>query len=165
MFNMVQKMDKYLNFDTASAHCDIPCKIYDPIKAQIACLTVIRFMDLIAELDAKEKLSLSESAKVSRLVMEKELHVEEVKKEVRVIWGDYFKQPQIEKYPNIHELVHQIMLAGSACKQNISRDNGEKLLSLVNDFAKIFWETKGVNTYVAKCPYPPSEDVVYPAHA
>ena len=32
------------------AHCDIPCKIYDPATAQIAVLSVIRLLDLIAEL-------------------------------------------------------------------------------------------------------------------
>ncbi|MFL2733206.1 MAG: superoxide dismutase [Ni], partial [Gammaproteobacteria bacterium] len=31
------------------AHCDIPCKIYDPIVIQIAALTVVRIIDIIEE--------------------------------------------------------------------------------------------------------------------
>ena len=54
------------------------------------------------------------------------------------------------------------MLAGSACKQHITREPAEKLLALVNEFAASFWATKGVDTFTATCPYPPEEQVVYP---
>lgn len=157
---MIGRMFDSLDLPSASAHCDIPCKIYDPSTAQIAALSVIRFLDLINELDGD--LSLAQQATLSRLVREKEIHAEKVKAEVRVIWGDYFKAPQFEKFPNAHELVHNIMLTGSACKQHIDRANGEKLLALVNEFAAAFWATKGVDTYTAECPYPPAEQVVYP---
>lgn len=154
--------DRLLKVPTVSAHCDIPCKIYDPVSAQLAALSVIRFMDLIAELDGKDKLSAAEHAQFSRLVAEKETHAEKAKHEVRVIWGDYFKQPQFAKFPDTHDLVHRIMLAGSACKQGIAREKGVELLGLINEFAEAFWATKGVNTYTATCPYPPEQQVVYP---
>lgn len=154
--------DQYLGFQQASAHCDIPCKIYDPSAAQIAALSVIRFLDLIAELDNGSTLSLTDQAKLSRLVFEKETHAAKVKEEVRVIWGDYFKQPQFDQFPNVNELVHNIMLTASACKQNIAHENGVKLLDLVNEFAEAFWKTKDVDTFVATCPYPPAKNVVYP---
>jgi nickel superoxide dismutase len=149
-------------FAKASAHCDIPCKIYDPISAQLAALSVIRFVDLLDELAQKENLSFADHAQFSRLISEKETHAEKVKHEVRVIWGDYFKAPQFEKYPDTHELVHNIMLTGSACKQHVSREKAEALLTLVNEFAESFWATKGVETKTATCPYPPAEKVVYP---
>ncbi len=156
------KLDNIIGFNTADAHCDIPCKIYDPSTAQIAALSVIRFLDLINELSGKDQLTLADQAQLSRLVTEKEIHATKVKEEVCVIWGDYFKQPQFDKFPDTHALVHSIMMAGSACKQNIERANGEKLLKLVNEFAASFWETKGVATFTAECPYPPNEQVVYP---
>ncbi len=161
LHKILNTADKISNFDRASAHCDIPCKIYDPQIAQIAALSVIRFLDLINELEG-DSLSLADQAKLARLVAEKETHAAKVKEEVRVIWGDYFKQPQFDQIENAHELVHNIMLTGSACKQGIDRGNGEKLLSLVNEFAAAFWKTKGVATYTATCPYPPEEHVVYP---
>jgi len=54
------------------------------------------------------------------------------------------------------------MLTGSACKQGVDRDAAVKLVDLVNQFAEIFWSTKGVNTKRAVCPYPPELEVVYP---
>jgi nickel superoxide dismutase len=162
LHNLINLYDKCVGIDAASAHCDVPCKIYDPITAQIATLSTIRFMDLINELASEEKLSLADQAKLSRLVAEKEVHAEKVKHEVRGIWGDYFKQPQFEQFPNIHTLVHSIMLAGSACKQGIEREKGEVLLALVNEFAAAYWSTKNVETYMAKSPYPPEEMIVYP---
>ena len=160
--NLVKIYDTFADVKPAAAHCDIPCKIYDPSTAQIATLSVIRFMDLIAEYEDKSSLTLSEQAQLSRLVKQKEDHAEIAKHEIRVIWGDYFKQPQIEQFPDIHDLVHRIMLAGSACKQGIEQDKGLQLLALINEFAEAFWATKKVDTYAAKCPYPPSQDVVYP---
>ncbi len=154
--------DNLVGVDKASAHCDIPCKIYDPISAQLATLSVIRFLDLISELESQGQLTLSQQASFVRLVAEKEEHVAKVKQEVLVIWGDYFKQPQFEQVPNIHSLVHNIMLAASACKQNIGRDKGVHLLELVNQFAEAFWKTKGIKTYAATCPYPPLETLIYP---
>ena len=161
--NFFVHLDKQIGFEKAEAHCDVPCKIYDPFNAQQATLSVLRFIDLISELEKKSSLSFNEQAQMVRLVNEKEQHADKVKNEVRVIWGDFFKQPQLEKFPGTHALVHGIMQAASACKQNIERQNGEKLLELVNQFAESFWQAKNIPTYRASCPYPPSEQVVYPA--
>ncbi len=156
-----QALDSLLSIKSVSAHCDVPCGIYDPSTMQLAALSVIRFIDQINELDGKE-LSLADHAKLARLVAEKESHAEKVKQEVRVMWGDYFKAPQFEACPGTHELVHNIMLTGSKCKQGIDRAAGEELLTLVNAFANSFWKTKGVETYTATCPYAPAMEVVYP---
>lgn len=161
MYSILNKLNQLAPATEAAAHCDVPCGIYDPSTAQISALSVIRFLDQIADLGDGE-LTRAQQATFARLVAEKESHVAKVKEEVRIIWGDYIKAPQKEKFPQIDELVHNIMLAGSATKQHIDRDNGVKLLGLVNEFAEIFWATKGVETFTATCPYAPNEDVVYP---
>lgn len=160
--SLLNKLDRHISFEQVSAHCDIPCKIYDPSTAQIAALTVIRMMDMIAELDAKDTMTLADHAQLSRLVAQKEEHALKAKEEVRIIWGDYFKQPQFDQVPGVHELVHNIMMQGSKCKQSLDRVMAEEFLKLINEFAEAFWKTKGVETYTATCPYPPSETVVYP---
>ena len=33
--------------NTVQAHCDIPCKVYDPSVIQYSALSIVRFMDLI----------------------------------------------------------------------------------------------------------------------
>jgi nickel superoxide dismutase len=159
---LLNVFDNKFGISSVAAHCDIPCKIYDPIIAQVACLSVLRLIDLIQELSDKPQLTTADFSQLSRLTREKEIHSNSVKQEIRVIWGDYFKTPQLEQFPNTHSLVHKIMLTASACKQHIARDNAEHLLSLVNEFADSFWRSKNFSTYTAICPYPPSEKVVYP---
>ena len=145
----------------AQAHCDIPCKIYDPVVIQIAALTVVRILDIIEEkkLDTSKIDDVSELA---RLTLEKENQAKIVKDETRIIWGDYFKQPQIEVFPNVHDLVHSIMMQGSKCKQSLDRENATKLVDLVNDFSEIFWKTKDVPTIRVTAPYPPALEMVVP---
>jgi len=158
---LVSALDRRFKFEVVSAHCDIPCKIYDPAIAQIATLSVIRFVDLIEEqLDKPD--SVEKTNTLTRLIAEKEVHARKVKDEVGVIWGDYVKQPQLDEFPELHELAHSIMLAASACKQKVDRAAALDLLQKVNRFAEIFWATKNVKTYLATCPYPPAEKVVYP---
>ncbi len=162
LYNIIAKLDRRLNFPIVMGHCDIPCKIYDPISAQIAALTIIRMVDLLNELKEKASLTLDEQAEFLRLVNQKEQHGVKVKEEISVIWGDYIKAPQLGQYPELHELVHSIMLASSQAKQHISRDAAMTLLQKVNRFAEIFWATKQVTTFTATCPYPPAEQLVYP---
>jgi nickel superoxide dismutase len=162
MHSVIKTLDKMIGFKTAQAHCDIPCKIYDPSTAILAALSCVRLMDLIKEIEEKGSLGVADFAQISRLVSEKESACSEVKEAVRIVWGDYFKAPQFEQVPNAHELVHSIMLQASKCKQGIDRVEGERLVVLVNDFAEAFWFTKDVPTYRAPCPYPPMLDVVYP---
>ena len=50
IYQLLTKLDKKFHFEKARAHCDIPCGIYDPSTAQIAALTVVRMMDLMAGL-------------------------------------------------------------------------------------------------------------------
>ncbi|PHR85215.1 MAG: superoxide dismutase, Ni [Colwellia sp.] len=162
LYNLIQKLDEKVHFSTVSAHCDIPCKIYDPIHAQLATLTMIRMVDLLNELQNKSELSINDQAQFLRLVTQKETHGIQVKKEITVIWGDFIKAPQLEKFPEIHSLVHSIMLETSNAKQRISKEATLSLLAKVNRFAEIFWHCKGIQTYKAQCPYPPEQDLIYP---
>jgi nickel superoxide dismutase len=161
-YNLINKLDEKFNFSTVSAHCDIPCKIYDPITAQLAVLTMIRMVDLLNELNEKDQLSVNDHAQLYRLVDQKESHGKQVKEEIRIIWGDFIKAPQLEKFPELHTLVHSIMLTASSAKQNIDKEVTLVLLNKVNRFAEIFWQCKGIETYTAVCPYPPEQAIVYP---
>jgi len=161
---LIEVLDEKVGFEHASAHCDIPCGIYDPIISQIAALTVVRMMDLMNDLQQK---GLSAQDKeffnsMARYVLIKEEHAEKAKAEIRVMWGDYIKPQHIEKYPDLHGLVHKIMGLGSKCRQTADRETGVQLVEALNQFAQIFWETKGVATKRAKAPYAPGLELVYP---
>ena len=147
-------------FQEVHAHCDIPCKIYDPCVAQVAALSIVRLIDLIAELG--DLNTPAKSAQLARLTSQKETHAEQVKHDITTIWGDYFKQPQIDRFPQIHKITHGIMQAGSKCKQGVARDDGVELLSQVNQFAEIFWRSKDIPTQRVVAPYPPALELIHP---
>ncbi|MDO5734522.1 MAG: superoxide dismutase, Ni [Eubacteriales bacterium] len=153
--------EKLLRVEEVSAHCDIPCGIYDPITAQIAALTTVRMIDQMNETFESGLDTMEKQNKFSRLVAVKEEHAEKVKHEIRIIWGDFIKAPQLEKYPELHELTHDIMLIGSKVRQGCEREDAVALVDKVNDFARIFWEIKGQETVEAEAPYAPNLKLVY----
>lgn len=139
--------------EEGQAHCDIPCGIYDPHYAQVAALSVIRMNQLINDLQAPAGAGGGMPSKeerdkyihaISRYTEVKEEHAELVKKEVRIIWGDFFKP---ENSPEgLADLVNGIMKTASKARQNVDMEAANQLLSQVNQFAEAFWKAKGVET-------------------
>ncbi len=163
LYELTEKLDRALGFGRARAHCDIPCGIYDPIKAQLAALSVVRMLDLMTDLAATHAEKDVEFLNTMiRLVNVKEEHAEECKREIRVIWGDYIKDKHLEEFPQLSGLVHKIMELGSKTRQTADRTMGLALVDAINEFAEIFWKTKGVPTKRAKAPYAPGLELVYP---
>ena len=163
LYQLLKSIDSRYPFSIAKAHCDVPCGIYDPTPAQIDALTVVRMMDLMAALsEGDEKSRLNFHNSMSRYVAVKEQHAEKAKHEIRVIWGDFIKAPHIEKYPELPDLVHQIMQAGSKSRQSADRKDGLALVESINQFAEIFWSIKDIKTKKAKAPYAPGLEMVYP---
>lgn len=138
---------------TIYAHCDIPCGIYDPHEAQLAAHTVIRMTDLLSEAG-------EDTHKIARLTRVKEDHAEKIKHEVRVIWGDYFKPEHLEKFPELHQLVFEIMKFASEAKQNVDKEAADQLLSKVQEFAEIFYKSKGATPKRVKSLYPTEGEIV-----
>ena len=165
LYRLINSIDKKLHFSTVSVHCDIPCKIYDPITAQIAVLTMIRMIGLLEELPEQSQRSLEQQAQFSRLITQKELHGVKLKEEVTLIWSDYIKEPLLNEYPELHRLVHNIMTTASKAKQHIDKSITLELLNQVNRFAEIFWLSKGQQVTLSICPYPPAQKLIYPVLA
>jgi len=149
-----------IKLTSAAAHCDIPCKIYDPSTFLVAGLSVARLIDLIQEEQTKN--TSNTQTQLVRLVMEKEVQAKIVKDTVNTIWGDYFKEPQLKKFPQTHSLVHLIMQSASKCKQESTLQNATILIDCLNQFAEIFWASKEIKTERIKAPYPPALEVVVP---
>ena len=165
---LFETADKAFNFDTASAHCDVPCGVYDPIPAQIAAMTVARMVDTITELEEHEvkdhngTRDLHYQNKITRMINEKERSAEHVKHEIRIIWGDFYKEPQFKEHPQLHDMVHSIMLLTSKCKQNVDKEASRELVAKVNDFAEVFWKIKGINSTKVTYHCKPNLEMVFP---
>ena len=166
--SIVKKLDSVIKFETAKAHCDVPCGVYDPMTAQIAAMTVARMTDTIIELEEHEvkdhngTRDLHYQNKITRMINEKERSAEIVKEEVRIIWGDFYKTPQFDKFPEIHDLVHGLMMTSSKCKQNVDQEASRALVSQMNKFAEVFWQIKGIKHKTITYHCKPNLEMVYP---
>lgn len=163
LFKVLETLDRLFGFKEAKAHCDIPCGIYDPHMAQIGALTVIRMIDLMTEMKQSHGADTPDYVNnMPRYVLVKEEHAEIVKREVRVIYGDYIKQEQLDKFPELPGLVHKIYQLGSKSRQTADRQAALDLVEEINKFAEIFWATKNLKTRRTKSPYNPPLELVYP---
>jgi nickel superoxide dismutase len=117
-----------------SAHCDLPCGVYDPAQARIEAESVKAI---------QEKYQANEDPHYrTRATVIKEERAELAKHHISVLWSDYFKPPHFEKYPQLHQLVNDALKAASAAKSSTDPATGQKLLDLIAEIDKIFWETK-----------------------
>jgi len=74
----------------ASAHCDLPCGVYDPAQARIEAESVKAI---------QEKYQGNDDVDFrTRAVEIKEQRSDLVKHHLWVLWTDYFKPPHFEKY-------------------------------------------------------------------
>ncbi len=125
----------------AYAHCDVPCGIYDPHQAELGARTVARMVELIGQLP-QDSTDEADGHKFARYIKVKEEHAELVKREVQVIWSDYFKPEHLEKYPDLHTKVWNILKLAGKNKQNIDAQAAADLEAAVKEFSQIFWATK-----------------------
>ncbi|MGW7472831.1 superoxide dismutase, Ni [Streptomyces cyaneofuscatus] len=117
-----------------SAHCDLPCGVYDPAQARIEAESVKA---------VQEKYQANEDADFrTRTILIKEQRAELAKHHVSVLWSDYFKPPHFEKYPELHQLINDTLKALSAAKGSNDPKTGQKALDLIAEVDRIFWETK-----------------------
>lgn len=142
----LEKLLSLLPTYTAYAHCDVPCGIYDPKAAQVAAATVLKMVEKLEALalpDVSDKQQLlSYQNSVTRMVLTKEEHARICKKEILVLWTDYFKPEHLEKFPNLHDLFWKAAKLCSINKQEVSLDHAKELVLAIDEIANIFTESK-----------------------
>jgi len=126
---------------TAYAHCDIPCGIYDPTPAKIAADTVAKMVEKIGALD-KNATDYTTRGNFVRMITVKEQHAEICKKELQVLWSDYFKPEHLEKYPKLHEMFWKALKLASKNKQTVDAQAAADLQAAVKEIGDMFWATK-----------------------
>ena len=119
-----------------SAHCDLPCGVYDPAQARLEAESVKACMTKVADNDDPDFKSRARRIKEERSEL--------VKHHLWVLWTDYFKPPHFEKYPNLNQLFNEATkLAGAAgTKGSWDPKVADDLLGKIDEIAEIFWETK-----------------------
>lgn len=127
----------------AYAHCDIPCGIYSVEAVLLGAKTVWTMVKKItdlrhpapnapqAEVDAFENT-------VSRMVVVKEEHAQMTKKELLILWTDYFKPEHLKQFPKLHESFWKAAKLCSKNKQNVDVQAAEELSGAVDEIATMF---------------------------
>jgi nickel superoxide dismutase len=124
----------------SSAHCEIPCGIYDDqmrinlIKEHITTIekSIIQIMKL-------EKEKHHQSNQLVRWIMNKENHADKLQEIVTL----YFMTQRIKlDAPNYEKklgLLHQMLIFSMKCKQTTDTKNTDQLKKFVKEFQDIYF--------------------------
>ncbi len=146
--NPLRSLINFLPSQVVYAHCDIPCGIYDPHSAQLAAKTVLTMVQKLTALKTPEGQDVPDIEytkhhnDVIRMVTVKEQHAEICKREVLILWTDYFKAEHLEKHPDLHELVWKATKLCSENKRSVDEQKAQELVEAVDKIAEVFAETK-----------------------
>tara|TARA_B100001248_G_C27019522_1_gene291323 strand:- start:56 stop:490 length:435 start_codon:yes stop_codon:yes gene_type:complete len=135
-----------MNTIEAHAHCDGPCGVYDPASARVAAEAVqsmTKKMLTLAENHSADSGSATYINTMSRYAAIKEEEAQKCKKELLVLWTDFFKPIHIEANPDLHETFWQAAKLCSACKVEVSSQHAQELMDAVEKIHHMFWSTKG----------------------
>ena len=127
-----------------SAHCDVPCGVYDPEQARIEAESCLKIIQKYADSD--------DEVFRARCVGIKEERADIAKHHIYVLWSDYFKPPHVEQFPNLHQVCWEAAKQCSAVKHAMDADAAQKLLDLIDQIEEMWKATGGADTTRIKRP-------------
>ncbi|HEX4904578.1 MAG TPA: superoxide dismutase, Ni [Acidimicrobiales bacterium] len=132
--HIITKAERVLGVTAASAHCDLPCGVYDPAQARIEAEAVHEIM--------KKHADDTDVVFRQRAVLIKEQRAELVKHHLWVLWTDYFTPEHVEAHPELHDLFWTTTKLAGEAKHSVDPAVGQRLLDAIGRIEKLFWETK-----------------------
>ena len=133
LYKIFQLTDKIKPAKIAYAHCDIPCGIYNSFPSMMAAQTVLKMVQKINEITKdQDKMTVNDRNNFVRMVNVKEEHAQLCKKEILILWTDYFKSEHLKMFPDLHEKVWQACKLCSKNKQEVSEESANQLIEAVH---------------------------------
>lgn len=126
--------ERVLGTTTASAHCDLPCGVYDPAQARIEAESVQKIIEKLLE--------SSDEVFEQRAILIKEQRADLVKHHLWVLWTDYFKPEHLEAHPELHDVFWKATKLAGEAKHTVDEQVAQQLLDAIGEIDKIFWDTK-----------------------
>jgi nickel superoxide dismutase len=129
----------------ATAHCEIPCGIYDdPMRISMIAehiTTIETSMQQIKKLSNRKSVDRNQ---IVRWIMNKERHAEELQKIVTQYFMTQRIKPDTNHYSRKLAVLHKMLLSAMKCKQTIDLNNIDRLRVLLKEFQTLYFE-KGSN--------------------
>jgi nickel superoxide dismutase len=127
-------LDRVSSPSSVSAHCDLPCGIYDPAQARIEAESVknciVKFNDS------------NDDVFKTRATFIKEERADLVKHHLWVLWTDYFKPEHLAAHPDLHDVFWQATKTAGETKKTNDVAVADKLLDQISNINDIFLDTK-----------------------
>lgn len=143
---------------TAFAHCDIPCGVYDVQISQMAAHTVIRMTQLLSEVKREDETKVEHD--IARVTRIKEKHGGIVEEELGTLDNDYFKAEHHKEFPELAGLLKTGVKLSVTIRQNIDMESAQKLLETTQKIAEIFYKTKKLEPVRVPSGYPTGGEIV-----
>ncbi len=135
---LLELVDRVSTPRTVSAHCDIPCGVYDPEQARIEAESCLKMMNKYADSD--------DEVFRTRCIAVKEERADLAKHHISTLWSDYFKPPHVEKFPDLHDICWKALKQCSEVKHTMDASAAQKLLDMINDIEKMWRDTGGLES-------------------
>ena len=130
-----------------NAHCDVPCGVYETDTMNHAVETCRKLVKKLQELKApaptatlQERLDFMNT--VTRAVHVKEEYAERCKREVLVLWTDWFKPEHLQQFPHLHDSVWKATKLCSQVKRTVDPAAVEQLQQAIDVIRDAFAKTK-----------------------
>ena len=155
MLRKITELAKDLLPTEVEAHCDGPCGVYDPSSARISAEAVLSMTKKINALEAPaagdKKATIAYQNTLSRFIAIKEEQAEITKRELLILWTDYFKPEHLSAHADLHDTFWKAAKLCSACKVNVSEESASELLKAIEKIHGMFWGTKNrkIDWYLA----------------
>jgi nickel superoxide dismutase len=120
---------------TVSAHCDIPCGVYDPEQARIEAESAYKIIEKYH--DSDDELFRQ------RCIVVKEERTELAKHHISVLWSDYFKPEHLDQYPDLHETCWKALKQCSTVKRSLDTADAQSLLDMIDTIDEMWIKTGG----------------------
>ena len=126
--------ERLLGVEPASAHCDLPCGVYDPAQARIEAESVQKIVEKYHQSD--------DDVFRQRCILIKEERAELVKHHLWVLWTDYFTPEHVEQHPDLHDRFWQATKLAGESKHTTDPKVAQRLLDAIGEIEKVFWDTQ-----------------------
>ena len=124
----------------ASAHCEIPCGIYDDeLRIKMISEHIATFEKSMNQIMKIEKEKHHNSNQFIRWVTNKEHHANEIQGIVTQYFMTQRIKPDAKNYEKKLALLHQMLINSMKCKQTTDLGHVNTLRKLVKDFKTLYF--------------------------